>query len=99
MELSRNDKRKFGNLRHKLFIFWLRLEKGSRVAGEVMPEDEVKEIEEEVDRATKEIWPEYSSRLDAPLWLDRLMREAGAWRAPAIGEEWQEPKLFHYFNG
>jgi hypothetical protein len=78
--LSREPNAKF-NLRHKLFMFAMSLERAENGYGpnNPMPESVVSEIQAEVKTATETLWPMYESRSDAALWLHRELMRAGTW--------------------
>lgn len=69
------------NLRHKLFMFAMSLERAANgySHNNPMPESVVSEIQSEVATATEYLWPIYESRRDGALWLHRELMAAGTW--------------------
>lgn len=95
----KTERRKWSSLRHNILMFLIRTERAG--CGGVLSEEDVQDVREEAVRASERLWPEYSTRQDAPLWLNRLIREAKAWAPPApdSNEAWVEPKLYGYLDG
>jgi len=91
--MSKEPKPK-SNLRHKLFMFWIGTQK--RESGydfrNPMPDAEVEVVIREANQVTELIWPEYQSRLDAPLWFDRMIRQFNS------GNIVKYPEILRYFD-
>lgn len=94
----KTERKKWSSLRHNIVMYLISTERSGQ--GGVFSEEDVRDVKAEAIRACERLWPEYSTRQDAPLWLNRLIREAKNWVPPAIDshEPWVEPKLHDYLD-
>lgn len=96
--VNKTERKKWSSLRHNILMYLLQTERAG--CDGILSEKDVDDIRAEAVRTSERLWPEYSTRQDAPLWLNRLIREAKSWTPPTLdsNEPWVEPKLHAYFD-